>query len=1029
MATVFTTILNMSLTASIIILVVLLARLCLKKAPKIYSYLLWVVVLFRLLCPVSLSLPVSVLAPVSEASATAGTSYTASMEYITVPQRPEPQHTQSPVQGGSPVQDENNIASVEPEQNAPAVVVEQQAKRSAGEIVLTVLGWLWAAGMAAVLGFTTWQTLALKRKLDTAFIVRGNIFESEQIDTAFILGVFNPKIYLPLDLPFDIQKAVVAHEQTHQRRGDHIVKLVSYLVLAVHWFNPLVWLSFKLMCDDMEKSCDEAVLREMNNRGYSMKSIKKAYGNMLLVLGGGKQHIFSPVSFAENSTKSRVKNVVAYNRIARNMGVGLAVVCVLVALLCVVNPTGAAAVVASDTDVTASGSEDKESAELEHDPNAVEITIGDVTFWSDVTELDLSGRRLDDISALAQCTRLESLNLSSTHITDISVLAQIPTLKRLDLSYNGNENENGFETYYDSETGTYLPYDCIDDWSALSKCKNLVFLNLSNSGVSDLSVLSSLTNLQGLDISDNYKVAVTDEPGHKSVNRTFENKEVSDALRGLRYLNLSNLSLEEISFVGSLDALEELNLSGNSIMDISVLAQIPTLKKLDLSRNVYDERNEDGDRVLYPSFGNWSVLGQCTGLVSLNISETGVTDLSFLQSLTNLQELNLSGNGIDIYSFSPEKRRRYIQTVENEAVIGTLTKLRYLNLYELGLDDISFISSLTELEELNISHNYITNLSSLNEHAKLKKLICEDNYFGFFERYESVYQPEFPYGLTALEELHVEYSYFSDFKGIADCTKMRVLYAPYDWNNIELLAEMKHLESLSISTPLEKTDNLSSLSGIKELRCLSISAFDVSGIEHLSSLENLELHEVGDISPIEKCSNLKELNLDFSYETDVDISPLSGLTQLTKLQLWGKNLTDLNGLQYLTELKELRLSGVHIVDGGSISDISPLSSLSKLAYLDLSYNNISDISPLSSLHELAYLDFSCNNVSDLSPLFGLKGLRTGTYFMESDIFIAPVIDMFENPLTEAQWNELYEALDGRAGMSGLSFSPSDDPSW
>ena len=492
MATAFTTILNMSLTASIIILIVLLARLCLKKAPKIYSYLLWAVVLFRLLCPVSFSLPVSVLAPVSEASTSTSSAYTASMEYISIPERPSNVQSQNehglgentmPVDGDTtPVVNDK-----------PAAVVEQQAvKKPAGEIALTVLGWLWAAGMAGVLGFTTWQTISLKRRLADACVIRGNIFESEKIDTAFILGVFNPKIYLPLDLPFDIQKAVVAHEQTHQRRGDHIVKLVSYAALAIHWFNPLVWLSFKLMCDDMEKSCDEAVLREMNNRGYSMKSIKKAYGNMLLVLGGGKQHIFSPVSFAENSTKSRVKNVVAYNRIARNMGVGLAVVCVLIALLCVINPTGAAAVVASDADVTVSGSEEKERAEVEHDPNAVQLTIGDVTFWSDVTELDLSGHELGDISALAQCTRLESLNLSETYIADISVLPQIPTLKHLNLSGN-------IVYKYIENHEAVIP--SFSDWTPLSRCTGLLSLDVSDCAATDLSFLHPLTELQELDIS------------------------------------------------------------------------------------------------------------------------------------------------------------------------------------------------------------------------------------------------------------------------------------------------------------------------------------------------------------------------------------------------------------------------------------------------------------------------------------------------------------------------------------------------
>ena len=137
MANLFATILNMSLTASIIIGIVLLARLCLKKAPKIFSYVLWSVVLFRLLCPVSISLPVSVLTPMSDASTSAGTSYTASMEYISLPDRPANENTHQSVPGENIENDNvNESASVTaPKADTSPVIVEQQ-KISAGEITL-----------------------------------------------------------------------------------------------------------------------------------------------------------------------------------------------------------------------------------------------------------------------------------------------------------------------------------------------------------------------------------------------------------------------------------------------------------------------------------------------------------------------------------------------------------------------------------------------------------------------------------------------------------------------------------------------------------------------------------------------------------------------------------------------------------------------------------------------------------------------------------------------------------------------------
>jgi len=807
MARIFTTILNMSLTASIIILIVLLARLCLKKAPKIYSYLLWAVVLFRLLCPVSFSMPVSVLAPVSESSTTAGTNYTASMEYISVPERPSTapsQHEHGLGENTTPVNGDTAPVVTD----TPAVVAPQQAaKKPAGEIALTILGWLWAAGMAAVLGFTTWQTFTLKRKLDTAFIIRGNIFESEHIDTAFILGVFNPKIYLPLDLPFDIQKAVVAHEQTHQRRGDHIVKLVSYLVLAVHWFNPLVWLSFKLMCDDMEKSCDEAVLREMNNRGYSMKSIKKAYGNMLLVLGGGKQHIFSPVSFAENSTKSRVKNVVAYNRIARNMGVGLAVVCVLIALLCVVNPTGAAAVVASDADVPVSGSEDKGSAEVERDPNAVQLTIGDVTFWSDVTELDLSGHELGDISALAQCTRLESLNLSETYVADISVLPQIPTLKHLNLSGN-------IVYKYIENHEAVIP--SFSDWTPLSRCTGLLSLDVSDCSATELSFLHSLTELQELDISAN-NFYLYDTP-------TVDISVLARCTK-LEVLNLSCRRVADISPLAQCTRLESLNLGATDVSDISVLPQIPTLKRLVLSSN--------------SQISDWSQLGRCTNLLSLDLSYSGIVDLSILRSMTKLQELNLSNNNKHVLPTGPEQRM-YFQSVKNEDVLSALTELRDLNLNELALDDISFVSSLAALEKLDVSGNYLSDISALNAHSNLKELCFTSNYRGFREG-----APElvFPYGLTGLEELNAYSIEFSDLSGLVDCTGMKELILNSDTADLYFMSGMKKLEYLDLTSNVTDISALSNLSNLKHLILYTSLSYgvDLMPLKSLILLEELHI--------------------------------------------------------------------------------------------------------------------------------------------------------------------------------------------
>jgi len=934
MATVFTTILNMSLTASIIILIVLMARLCLKKAPKIYSYLLWAVVLFRLLCPVSFSLPVSVLAPVSDASTTAGTSYTASMEYISVPERPSAAPATPDLGHG-----ENNVPADVPVPEVPAAVVapQQAAKKPAGEIALAVLGWLWVVGVAAVLGFTTWQTFLLKRKLDTAFIIRGNIFESEQIDTAFILGVFNPKIYLPLDLPFDIQKAVVAHEQTHQRRGDHIVKLVSYLVLAVHWFNPLVWLSFKLMCDDMEKSCDEAVLREMNNRGYSMKSIKKAYGNMLLVLGGGKQHIFSPVSFAENSTKSRVKNVVAYNRIARNMGVGLAVVCVLVALLCVVNPTGAVAATVSDADVSSGeeveevteyGSAENVSSEVEHDPDAVQLNIGGYTFSSDTVELDLSGRiiRGDELTVLTKCTRLEKLVVEEVYedSVDLSILSQIPTLKALTLSYN-------------------CPFP--DDLAFLAECESLEeFSSLLNSSTeedyAELRVLKQVPNLKRF---------------------------------SLRATN----AVDNLFFLSGCNQLEELQLNceiadGESC---SVISQLPELRKLEF--NVSDTSEEDTI--------DYSFLGNCKNLEELNVfaqdaevfeslnlpnikrlSVAADDSLSFLSGFNNLEELELL-----VFNFKGDlsalSRLTSLKKLDLQLLITDLSILES-NEESSYFSDWSVLSGLTELTELRIvaDHTYMRDVSFTEnmEHLQVFSYEGYPHTIGSIRHLDGktilreLTLPEmeiedgyFPQGLVNLETLHINATPAMG-ENISSCSKLRSISGSLTGSSIDFsqLERIERIDGIYLDTP-ESCIAVARLPMLRELT----ASFEED--EWLKYLENAD--------------ELRALVLPHT----VDASHIPSIAKLEYLEIKNDWVTNISGVANLGNLRFLNLD-----ECTQLSDITPLAGHPSLEMLAMKNCNVSDVTPLATADKLIFADFEGNNISDISALYGHKGLGSGEEF-------------------------------------------------
>jgi len=954
MAELFATILNMSLTAGIIILIVLLARLCLRTAPKIYSYLLWAVVLFRLLCSVSLSLPVSVLAPVSEASTSAGTIYTASMEYISIPERTGTEHTYQQASGEPVVHDEqtNTVAP------APPASGEGQSKITVGEIVLTILGWVWVAGMACVLGFTIWQTVCLHRMLADACIIRGNIFESDKIDTAFILGVFNPKIYLPLDLPFDIQKAVVAHEQTHQRRGDHIVKLVSYFALAIHWFNPLVWLSFKLMCDDMEKSCDEAVIRTMNDRGYSIDSTKKAYGHMLLALGGGNQHIFSPVSFAENSTKSRVKNVVAYNRIARNMGIALASACALIALLCAVNPSNTAKA-------------------ARHSSDSMQLTIADVTFQSDVTELDLSGHRLDDISVLAQCTHLEKLNLSDTHVKDISVLADIPTLRQLDLSNNraGVNAESGHS---------------ISDLSVISRLTQIMELDLSNVGMIDISFLKDMTNLRVLNLNNNIIVSLSPleslsnltelhlgnviYSGEVSFPQGLANLEILDMsgaqnsgleaqttyCNKLRYLDISHHDIDDISFISSFSELRYLNLSNTLIRhDHNTGKQLPV-----------------SPDVLAP-------ISECSKLEELVLSGLKFSDISFIKSLLSLKKLRFSAPGTDYYN--PDDSEKQEVWIPDASPLENMTGLTELYIAGMGITDISFVEGMSNLEVLDVSNNHIKSYKPLDGKSELKELNLTNNM--------NVSDGLFPQGLNNLEVLSISDGRF--LHQITYCSKLRYLDAggTGDEGGVDF-SLLPNLEYLNIGTVTEDSVKaIGQLSGLKELY--------------------LDLSEEADANTcFKELCNLTQLRkLRFGVFTEFnDLSGISGMVNLEEFELRYSQINDISGLSNLKKLKHLDLAA-----SSQLSDISPLAGLTELEYLCLAGCSISNITPLASMNKLVLLFLDNNSISDVSALSGLEGFRSGVYVSNhagSTVTNRPQIYLSGNDIPEEQITSLVQSFNG-----------------
>ena len=311
MQAVFAKILNMSLTGSIVIAVVLLARLFLKRVPKIYSYALWAVVLFRLLCPLSITAGLSVLKPLP-VTTTPGIS---AVSY---------QPVQQAVKYSS-----RTVMEVQQEQ----MPVQEAEQPKHGVSPMEIAAYLWLAGASMMALYSVAQYLALRRKLAEAAPLQGEIYLTDRIPSPFVMGIFRPKIYLPSSTPMAERRFIVAHERHHIRRGDPVWKLLGYIALCLHWFNPLVWLAFCLAGKDMEMSCDEAVIKRLGEH------IRADYSQALLRLATHKRIVSGmPLAFGEGDTKGRVLNMAKWKKPKVWVSVLCVALCLVILAACALNP-------------------------------------------------------------------------------------------------------------------------------------------------------------------------------------------------------------------------------------------------------------------------------------------------------------------------------------------------------------------------------------------------------------------------------------------------------------------------------------------------------------------------------------------------------------------------------------------------------------------------------------------------------------------------------------------------------------------
>ncbi len=310
---IFSEVLNMSMTASLIILIVMAVRLLLRKAPKKYAYLLWAVVLFRLLCPVSISSPVSALGFLeTEADRSMGLTTRITYTDISAEALPQPAPSAPLPPDGQPGQPE---ARREPVSFA------------------AILPWVWLAGVMGMQLYGIVTYLCFRARLTVTIRLGPNIYLADHIRSAFVAGVIRPKIYLPSSLSEKEMAYILAHEKYHLKRCDHLVKHLAFFALSLHWFNPLVWAAFLLSGKDMEMSCDEAVLLKLGG------GIRKDYAASLLALATGRRIIdASPLAFGEGDTKSRVINLSRWKKPKAWVRILSFALCAAILAACAANP-------------------------------------------------------------------------------------------------------------------------------------------------------------------------------------------------------------------------------------------------------------------------------------------------------------------------------------------------------------------------------------------------------------------------------------------------------------------------------------------------------------------------------------------------------------------------------------------------------------------------------------------------------------------------------------------------------------------
>ncbi|MBO7514240.1 MAG: M56 family metallopeptidase, partial [Lachnospiraceae bacterium] len=338
MNTLFIRLLNLSIAATWIILAVILIRALTKKAPKWFPCLLWVLVGIRLLCPVTIQSPLS-LVPSDEAIPENITEMedpriNTGIPFINKALNPAPEKANE--ENEETVSSGNQHVEANPQvilPEADTASASSESSKMTLEQKITIASYVWIGGLLLMLGYALVSYVRLRRSLTACISVKDGVLACDEVKSPFILGVFRPKIYVPSSISEDALKHVIAHENSHIKRHDHWWKPLGFLILSVYWFHPLCWISYILLCRDIEMACDEKVIRMMK------KEEAASYSQTLLDLSFRKTAIAAcPVAFGEVGVKQRVKNVLNYKKHGFWVIVGLIIISVAVSVLFLTKP-------------------------------------------------------------------------------------------------------------------------------------------------------------------------------------------------------------------------------------------------------------------------------------------------------------------------------------------------------------------------------------------------------------------------------------------------------------------------------------------------------------------------------------------------------------------------------------------------------------------------------------------------------------------------------------------------------------------